>query len=106
VSAFETYRVLYRDQIFPIKVAQLLILERRMPRSLAACLDQVKEAMDRIRGQKDQAAKRLAYELHARLSYADIDEVFQSGLHEYLTDVLAQIGELGGRIQRAYLGAV
>src|SRR5258706_14002629 len=84
VSSFETYRALYRDQIFPIKVAQLLILERRMPRSLAACFDQVKEAMDRIRGQSDSAAKRLAYELHARLSYADIEEVFQGGLHEYL----------------------
>jgi uncharacterized alpha-E superfamily protein len=62
--------------------------------------------MDRLRGQSDQSAKRLANELHARLSYADIEEVFQSGLHEYLTEVLADIGELGNRIQRAYLGAV
>jgi uncharacterized alpha-E superfamily protein len=77
-----------------------------MPRSLAACFDQVKEAMDRIRGQSDSAAKRLAYELHARLSYADIEEVFQGGLHEYLDGVLADINELGSRIQRAYLGAV
>src|SRR5258708_280764 len=69
VSAFETHRSLYPDQIFPIKVAHLLILERRMPRSLAACFDQVKEAIDRIRGQSDQAAKRLAYQLHARLSH-------------------------------------
>jgi uncharacterized alpha-E superfamily protein len=106
VSAFETYRQLYRDQIFPIKVAQLLILERRMPRSLAGCFDQVKEAMDRLRGQKDESAKRLAYELHARLSYADIEEVFQGGLHEFLAAVLSDIGELGSRIQRAYLGAV
>ena len=106
VSAFETYRQLYRDQIFPIKVAHLLILERRMPRSLAACFDQVKEAMARIRGQKDEPAKHLAAELHARLSYADVDEVFQGGLHEFLTKVLEDIGELGSRIQRAYLGAV
>jgi uncharacterized alpha-E superfamily protein len=106
VSAFETYRQLYRDQIFPIKVAQLLILERRMPRSLAGCFDLIIESMDRIRGQSDQSAKRLANELHARLSYADIEEVFQGGLHEYLTDVLADIGELGNRIQRAYLGAI
>jgi uncharacterized alpha-E superfamily protein len=106
VSAFETYRQLYRDQIFPIKVAQLLILERRMPRSLAGCFDPIIESMDRIRGESDQAAKRLANELHARLSYADIEEVFQGGLHEYLADVLADIGELGNRIQRAYLGAV
>jgi len=106
VSSFETYRTLYRDQIFPIKVAQLLILERRMPRSLAACFDQVKEAMDRISGRSDQAAKRLAYELHARLTHAEIEEIFQGGLHEFLTECLKDIGELGSRIQRAYLGAV
>jgi len=103
VSAYETYRGLYRDQIFPIKVAQLLILERRMPRSLAGCFDQITQAMERIEGH-DRAAKRLASELHARLTNADIDEIFQAGLHEYLTDCLADMFELGQRIQRAYLG--
>jgi uncharacterized alpha-E superfamily protein len=103
VSSFETYRTLYRDQIFPIKVAQLLILERRMPRSLAACFDQVTQAMDRIEGH-DRAAKRLASELHARLTNADIEEIFQGGLHEYLTECIADMNELAVRIQRAYLG--
>jgi uncharacterized alpha-E superfamily protein len=106
VSSFETYRQLYRDQIFPIKVAQLLILERRMPRSLAACFDQVKEALDRTHGENDAAAKRLGYELHARLTHADIEEIFQGGLHEYLATCLEDIDELGSRIQRAYLGMV
>jgi uncharacterized alpha-E superfamily protein len=106
VSSLETYRALYRDQIFPIKVAQLLILERRMPRSLAACIEQIRDALSRIEGQGDQAAKRLAHELHARLTNADIDEIFQAGLHEYLTECLADIGELGQRLQRAYLGAI
>ncbi len=106
VSAFETYRTLYRDQIFPIKVAELLLLERRMPRSLAACFDQVTEALSRIDGQNDQAAKRLASELHARLTHADIEEIFQGGLHEYLEACLDDIGELGNRIQRAYLGTI
>ena len=103
VSSYETYRGLYRDQILPIKVAQLLILEQRMPRSLAACFDQITQAMDRIQGQ-DRAAKRLASELHARLTNADIEEIFQDGLHEYLTDCIADMHELGNRIQKAYLG--
>ena len=106
VSSLETYRALYRDQIFPIKVAQLLILERRMPRSLAACIEQIRDALSRIDGHGDQAAKRLAHELHARLTNADIEEIFQAGLHEYLTECLADIGELGQRLQRAYLGAI
>src|SRR5947207_9133864 len=104
VSSFETYRLLFRDQILSIRVAQLLILERRMPRSLAACFDQVKEALDRINGQGDQSAKRLAYELHARVTHAEIEEIFHNGLHEYLSDCLMDMDELGSRIERAYLG--
>ncbi len=106
VSAFETYRLIYRDQIFPIKVAELLILEQRMPRSLAACAAQVNASLDRIVGQNDAAAKRLSGELFVRLTHADIEEIFQSGLHEYLTDCLDDINELGSRMQRAYLGTV
>jgi uncharacterized alpha-E superfamily protein len=105
VSSFETYRALYRDQIFPIKVAQLLILERRMPRSLAACFDQVTQAMERLQGTHDRAARRLAGEIYVRLTNADIEEIFQDGLHEYLTGCIDDMGELGSRIQRAYLGS-
>ena len=104
VSSFETYRTLYRDQIFPINVARLLILERRMPRSLAACFEQVTQAMERLQGQHDRAARRLAGEIFVRLTHADIEEIFQDGLHEYLTECIADMHELGSRIQRAYLG--
>ena len=106
VSAFETYRTLYRDQIFPIKVAELMLLEQKMPRSLAACFAQVNEALARIEGQHDKGSKRLAGELHVRLTHADIEEIFQGGLHEYLEECLDDIGELGNRIQKAYLGTV
>jgi len=104
VSGFETYRALYRDQILPIKVAELLILEQRMPRSLASCFDLITDSMERIEG-TDRAAKRLASELHARFTHADIEEIFRGGLHEYLTECLDDIGELGIRIQRAFLGS-
>ena len=106
VSSFSTYRTLYHDQIYPIRVAELLLLERRMPRSIAACLEQVRDAIGKIEGQNDQAAKRLAWELYARLTYADIKEIFQAGLHEYLTACLTDMDELGHRIGRAYLGVV
>ena len=105
VSSFETYRTLYRDQILPIKVAELLILERRMPRSLAACLEQITIALGRITGKQDAPAKRLASELNARLTHAHIEEIFSSGLHEYLEKCIEDFGDLGARIQRAYLGA-
>lgn len=106
VSSFETYRTIYRDQVRPINVAELLILDRRMPRSLAACLEQIDQALARLEGRHDQPAKRLSAELQARLVHGDIDEIFRDGLHEYLTVFLEDIDELGYRIQRAYLGAL
>ena len=45
-------------------------------------------------------------EIHARDTHADIEEIFKHGMHEYLTDCLRDMDELGTRIQRAYLGAV
>jgi uncharacterized alpha-E superfamily protein len=106
LSSLETYRTIYRDQIYPIKVAELLILDSRMPRSLAACLQQIHQALSHVNGQSDQPAKRLAAELQARLVHGDVEEIFQGGLHEYLTEFLADINELGQRVQRAYLGAL
>jgi uncharacterized alpha-E superfamily protein len=106
VSSFETYRIIYRDQIYPINVAELLILDRRMPRSLAACLEEIDHALSLLQGQNDHAVKRLSGELQARLVHGDIEEIFRDGLHEYLTDFLQDVNELGYRIQRAYLGAL
>ncbi len=106
VSSFETYRTIYRDRIYPINVAELLILDRRMPRSLAACLDQIEQSLSRVEGQNDQPAKRLAAELQARLVHGDIEEIFLGGLHEYLTEFLSDVADLGQRIQRAYLGVL
>jgi uncharacterized alpha-E superfamily protein len=106
VSSFETYRIIYRDQIRPINVAELLILDRRMPRSLAACLEQIDAALSRVDGQNDHSPKRLSAELQARLVHGDIEEIFRGGLHEYLTTFLEDIDDLGERIQRTYLGAL
>jgi uncharacterized alpha-E superfamily protein len=106
VSSFETYRTIYRDQIYPINVAELLILDRRMPRSLAACLEEIDHALSLVQGQNDHTVKRLSGELQARLVHGDIEEIFRGGLHEYLTNFLQDINELGYRIQRAYLGAL
>ena len=76
-----------------------------MPRSLAACLDQITIALGRITGKQDAPAKRLSSELNARLTHAYIEEIFSSGLHEYLEKCIEDFGDLGARIQRAYLGA-
>lgn len=103
VSAFQAYRKVYRDQINPLRVAELLILRADMPRSLHACLDEIAGILPKIKGVSGFEAQRRAGELHARMHYARIADIFQFGLHEYLTDFLTRISELAREIKHGFL---
>lgn len=106
LSAFETYRDIYRDSIVPVQVAEMLLLRDDLPRSLHACFNEITQTLDSIQGSSGKEAQRLAAELHARLHHARIEEVIEEGLQQYLQRFLADTYELGARIQRAYLEAV
>ena len=59
VSGFEVYRKVYRNVIRPERVAELLILRPDMPRSLAACMNEVVLNLT-AGGQRSRAARRCA----------------------------------------------
>jgi uncharacterized alpha-E superfamily protein len=103
VSAFEAYRKIYRNVISPIRVAELLVLRDDMPRSLHACMNEVEAALVDINGNSGREARRRAGELHAELHFGRIEDVFNHGLHEFLTDFLEQIDNLGREIRNAYM---
>jgi uncharacterized alpha-E superfamily protein len=103
VSGFEIYRKVYRDVITPGRVAELLMLRSDMPRSLAACMDEVVCNLQQVRNDTSLDTERLAGKLHAELKFSRIDEILESGLHDYLTRFLERIFELGNRISRDFL---
>jgi uncharacterized alpha-E superfamily protein len=102
VSAFESYRKVYRDVITPRKVAELMTLRDDMPRSLHACMGEVYETLQLLAAPQAGEALRLAGELHAELHFGRIDTIFDAGLHEYLTEFLHRTGELGQEINRGF----
>ncbi|HUF21638.1 MAG TPA: alpha-E domain-containing protein [Burkholderiales bacterium] len=102
VSAFESYRKVYRDVITPLKVAELMILRHDMPRSLHACMDEAFEILQHLPSGVAQEAVRRAGELHAQLHFGRIDVIFQNGLHEYITDFLSRLNEFGIEVNRCY----
>lgn len=105
VSAMTAYRWVYRDSVKPWLVADLLILNRQLPRSLASCYDEILHHLDLLAIQtgKRGPAHRLAAAGHARLSNTDIDHVFSEGLHEFLTDFIFDNNRLGEAIAEQYL---
>jgi uncharacterized alpha-E superfamily protein len=103
VSAFEIYRKVYRDVITPERVAELLMLRADMPRSLLACMDEVVANLKQVQNEVSADTERFAGKLHAELKFSDIDEILGAGLHDYLTQFLECINELGNRVSRDFL---
>lgn len=103
VSAFQAYKKIYREQIKPRQVAELLILRDDMPRSLHHCMNEVDEILGIIGNPGEP--QRLAGELHAGLHYGRIDDIFAQGLHEYLSSFLARASRLGQEISSHYFSA-
>ena len=103
VSGFEIYRKVYRNVIRPERVAELLILRPDMPRSLAACMNEVVANLQLVANQQSSETLRRAGRLQSDLRYGRIDEILATGLHAYLTQFLDRVGDLGVGISRDFL---
>lgn len=105
IGAVRTYRRIYRTGLDPMKVAELMLLRRDVPRSVHHCLWIVDLNMRELaeaygtRGEAD----RMAGELHARLRYARIDRIFDIGLAKFITDVQGDIAALSDEMGRQFL---
>ena len=104
VSAFQAYQKVFSDSIEPWRVAELLVLRDDMPRSLHACFDEIMPILEQL-SRRNSECRRLAGEVHARLHYGRMDEIFQEGLHEFLNDFIDSNNSLGVEIQRTFLNS-
>ncbi|MDP3085020.1 MAG: alpha-E domain-containing protein [Rubrivivax sp.] len=103
VSGFEVYRKVYRNVIRPERVAELLILRADMPRSLAACMNEVMLNLGVLANEQSAETLRQAGRLRADLQYGSIDEILATGLHAYLTHFLDRVNDLGAGVSRDFL---
>ncbi|MEO7243845.1 MAG: alpha-E domain-containing protein [Rubrivivax sp.] len=103
VSGFVIYRKVYRNVIRPEKVAELLVLRPDMPRSLAACMNEVVANLQLVANQRSGETLRRAGRLAADLQFARIDEILAQGLHAWLTQFLDRVNDLGAGIGRDFL---
>jgi uncharacterized alpha-E superfamily protein len=77
-----------------------------MPRSLLACYAQITRHLDLIAelyGGKRGECHRRAGEIHARLRYGRIDSIVQSGLHEFISQIVDDGIALGRDVSDFYL---
>ena len=105
VSALTAYHWVYKESLKPWLIADLLILNEQMPRSLASCYENLVQNLDRIAGSygRQGPAQRQARSIRARLQNSRMDEIFQTGLHEFIGAFVDDNNRLGSALTQQYL---
>jgi len=105
VSALTAYHWVYRESLKPWLVADLLILNEQMPRSLASCYENLVRFCDSIATTygRQGPAQRQARTVRTRLQNSRMEEIFQTGLHEFISEFVADNNALGAAVSSQYL---
>ena len=106
-SAYEMYRKgSPQHRITSTGVADFLILNREFPRSIQFCLLEAEKSLHQITGTPagtwKTPAERALGRLRSSLDYLTIEEIIQSGLHEFLDDLQRQINGVGDKIVETF----
>ncbi len=108
VSAERAYSWLNGGEVSAAGIADFLILDRRMPRSIAHCLMKVQENLDHMLAQDPRLpdprlpCQDRADALVARVTARDISTIFDEGLHEFLDATITDTAALAATIERDF----
>lgn len=104
VSGRGGFRMEYGTAIDPVDIAQFLVLDKRMPRSLAFCTGKLRDNLRYLCSAYGGRPPSYGKVDHIERTYLthDIGAVFDYGLHEYIQKMLLLLGELGRQIEIDY----
>jgi uncharacterized alpha-E superfamily protein len=106
VGAYEAYRRQYHSPIEPERVAEMLILHSQHPRSIRFSITELQNGLRAISGTGPGSyaneAERFTGKVLERLRYDTVEDIFRSGLHSYLGDILANCRAIGEDIAHSY----
>jgi uncharacterized alpha-E superfamily protein len=104
VSAHRSYSWAYDGEYRAMNIADFLILNGQMPRSLAYSYEKIVSNLGYIA--KDYGERLAAHDtadaIRATLQTLKIKDVMDQGLHEFLEDFVAQNNKLGSEISDGY----
>jgi uncharacterized alpha-E superfamily protein len=105
VSALTAYHWVYRETLKPWLIADLLILNDSLPRSLASCYGNLVRNLDQIGVAygRQGPSQRHARGVRNRLEHSNMNDIFQHGVHEFIQEFIADNGRLGEIIAKQYL---
>ena len=104
VSARGGFRMAYGSQVNAHDIAQFLILDKRMPRSLNFCATKIHNNLTYLASDRTEVPQSslMSQALVERFMNHSIEDVFDYGLHEYIQTILGMLCKLGQQIEKDY----
>ena len=98
------YADVYKGDYTPWGIADFLILNAIFPRSVSYCYRAIKRFLDDLGDLYGEsgAPQEIAGEMVERLDKLAIEELFQSGLHQFISDAIDTTRSLSHEISKAY----
>ena len=104
VAGQRAYRWLNQGESNPMGIADFLIFDGRMPRSLRFSVSKIATNLAYL--EKAYGARHTSHDLidviAARLGHTTIDRVFEEGLHEFISEFLTDLARLGRQVEQDY----
>jgi uncharacterized alpha-E superfamily protein len=103
-SALRAYHHVYKGDYTPWGIADFLILNSAFPRSVSYCYRQISRFLDDLAELygEERSPQQVAAGMVERLDQIGIEELFQSGLHEFVSDAISTTRRLSSEISKAY----
>jgi uncharacterized alpha-E superfamily protein len=96
-SALEMYRKRH-GRILPKRVVEFLLLDREFPRAIHFCLLATRDSLHAISGTPAgtfrHAPEKLLGQLCSELALKSVDEIVNTGVHEYLDDLQTRMNQV------------
>ncbi|PZQ96815.1 MAG: hypothetical protein DI533_14655 [Cereibacter sphaeroides] len=105
MSAHRAFHWAYGGDVTARKIAHFLILNPQCPRSLIACVQGLNTHLDRLArgyGRHSDAQTRARIVL-SELAEGTVENVFEEGMHEFLTRFIIEFAAIAGLVHEGYL---
>ena len=105
MSVHRAFHWAYGGEVTAAKIAHFLILNPQCPRALVTCAQGAAMHLDRIaRGYGSVTeAQRKGHAILGTLADLTVEEIFDEGLHEFLSRIIGEVSALGGVVHDTYL---
>ena len=105
MSAHRAFHWAYGGEVTARRIAHFLILNPQCPRALITCVEGMNTHLERLaRGYgRRMPAQSAARRMLAQLAETEVEEIFDEGLHEFLTRFIDEVGALGQTVHDSYL---